>query len=201
MIGSVPRFLRTAGSDFPAHTGYLRTRPARVAYWKERLAALPGRSKVGISWRGGAPSTRRSLRSIPLDEWRGVLRLRGVDFVSLQYTECGDEIADLARTADVRVHHWTEALADYEETAALVSALDLVISVQTAVVHLAGALGVPTWALVPETPEWRYGERGDTMPWYPSVKLVRKQRGEDWSGVLARVEERLAPALEDARRA
>jgi tetratricopeptide (TPR) repeat protein len=198
MIGSVPRFLRTARADFPAHAGYLRADPARAAYWKERLAALPGRRKIGISWRGGAPSTRRSLRSIPLDEWRRVLRLDGVDFVSLQYTDCGDEIAEVARAADVRVHHWPEALGDYEETAALVSALDLVISVQTAVVHLAGALGVATWALVPETAEWRYGEHAETMPWYPSVKLIRKQRGEDWSGVLARVEARLAAHLEGA---
>jgi tetratricopeptide (TPR) repeat protein len=198
MIGSVPRFLRTARADFPAHAGYLRADPARAAYWKERLAALPGRRKIGISWRGGAPSTRRSLRSIPLDEWSRVLRLDGVDFVSLQYTDCGDEIAELARAADVRVHHWPETLADYEETAALASALDLVISVQTAVVHLAGALGVATWALVPETAEWRYGEHAETMPWYPSVKLIRKQRGEDWSGVLARVEARLAAHLEGA---
>jgi tetratricopeptide (TPR) repeat protein len=198
MIGSVPRFLRTARADFPAHAGYLRADPARAAYWKERLAALPGRRRIGISWRGGAPSTRRSLRSIPLDEWGRVLRLDGVDFVSLQYTDCGDEITEVARAEDVRVHHWPEALGDYEETAALVSALDLVISVQTAVVHLAGALGVATWALVPEIAEWRYGEHAETMPWYPSVKLIRKQRGEDWPGVLARVEARLAAHLESA---
>jgi hypothetical protein len=196
-IGSVPRFLRKSGSDFPAHPGYLRADPARVSYWTERLAALPGRRKVGISWRGGAPSTRGSLRSVPLEQWRGVLRLAGIDFVSLQYTDCSAEIAEVAASSGTRVHHWREALDDYDETAALVSALDLVISVQTAAVHLSGALGVATWALIPETPEWRYGEEGEAMRWYPSVTLVRKQRGEDWTHVLARVEQRLASALGD----
>jgi tetratricopeptide (TPR) repeat protein len=194
LIGSLPRFVRHARADFPAHTGYLRADPARVRHWKERLARLPGRRKVGISWRGGAPSTQRSVRSIPLEQWRGVLQLRDVDFISLQYTDCSHEIASVARDGQACVHHWREALDDYDETAALVSALDLVISVQTATVHLCGALGVTTWALISDTPEWRYCESGDTMPWYPSVRLLRKQRSEEWPDVLAEVAKCLAPA-------
>jgi tetratricopeptide (TPR) repeat protein len=192
MAGSLPRVLRSARADFPAHTGYLRADPARVRHWKERLASLPGRRKVGISWRGGSASTQRSVRSIPLEFWRGVLQLPGVDFISLQYTDCSEEIAKVASDGEARVHHWREALDDYDETAALVSALDLVVSVQTAIVHLAGALGVATWALISSTPEWRYGEAGETMPWYPAVELLRKQRGEDWTDVLGAVANRLA---------
>jgi tetratricopeptide (TPR) repeat protein len=192
MAGSLPRVLRNARADFPAHTGYLRADPARVRYWKERLASLPGRRKVGISWRGGSASTQRSVRSIPLELWRGVLQSPGVDFISLQYTDCSEEIAKVASDGEARVHHWREALDDYDETAALVSALDLVVSVQTAMVHLSGALGVATWALISNTPEWRYGEAGETMPWYPTVQLLRRQGGEDWPDVLGAVEKRLA---------
>ena len=197
-IGSLPRFLRSDLARFPAHDGYLRADPERVRYWRERLAALPGKRKVGIAWRGGLPSTRRNLRSIPLAEWDAVLGVPDVDFVSLQHTDCADEIAAAEESMNARVHHWPEALADYDETAALVSALDLVVSVQTAMVHLCGALGVPAWALIPETPEWRYGESGESMPWYPSVRLVRKAAGEAWPAVIARVAQRLAAPDRDA---
>ncbi|HEX2827155.1 MAG TPA: tetratricopeptide repeat protein [Burkholderiales bacterium] len=186
-IASLPRFLRRSRAAFPAHGAYLHADPARVEHWRARLGALPGRLKVGLSWRGGLPSTRRNLRSIPLPDWVDVLRIPGVDFVSLQYTDSTREIEELSRESDVTIHEWKDAIADYDETAALVAALDLVISVQTSVVHLAGALGARTWALIPEVPEWRYGEHGDTMPWYPSVTLWRKQRGEEWVCVLARV--------------
>jgi tetratricopeptide (TPR) repeat protein len=197
LAGSLPRVFRNARADFPAHDGYLRADPARVRHWKERLASLPGRRKVGIAWRGGGASTQRSLRSIPLEQWRGVLQSAGVDFISLQYTDCSEEIAQVAGDGEALVHHWREAIDDYGETAALVSALDLVISVQTAMVHLCGALGVATWALISNTPEWRYGEAGETMPWYPTVQLLRKQRGEDWADVLGEVARRLAlPGVE-----
>jgi hypothetical protein len=190
-IGSLPRFLRRSLDAFPAHDGYLRADAARIAHWKARLAALPGTRKVGLSWRGGLPSTRRSLRSIPLEEWIDVLRIPGVDFVSLQYTDCAVEIDEAAQRAGVAIHVWKDALADYDETAALVSAVDLVISVQTSIVHLAGALGAPAWALIAEVPEWRYGEDGETLPWYPSVKLLRRRAGEDWRRVLAQVAAKL----------
>ena len=186
-IGSLPRFLRNKREDFPRHRGYLRAEPGRIAYWRERLAALPGRIKVGISWRGGAPSTRRSVRSIPLQMWAPVLTLQDVDFVSVQYSDCAEEIAQVRSTLGVAITHWPQAIDDYDETAALVAALDLVISVQTAVVHLAGALGQRVWALISAVPEWRYGAAGDVMPWYPSVKLIRQQTLGEWSSLMNRL--------------
>jgi tetratricopeptide (TPR) repeat protein len=193
-MGSLPLHLRRDLGEFPAHHGYLRAEPARVGYWKARLAALPGARRIGISWRGGTPSTRRNLRSIALEQWSALLKTAGASFVSLQYTDCAEEIAEVSRRHRVDIYHWPDALADYDETAALVAALDLVISVQTAVVHLSGALGMPAWTLIPEVPEWRYGEEGETMPWYPSVTLMRKQRGEEWKSVLDSVVQRLASA-------
>jgi tetratricopeptide (TPR) repeat protein len=190
-IGSLARFLRRAPGDFPLHSGYLRADPQRVCFWRERLAALgPGRT-VGLSWRGGVATTRRHFRSIPLESWLPLLRLEGVHFVSLQYTDCVQELETLRARHGVLVHHWPEAIADYDETAALVCALDSVASVCTALVHLAGALGRPALVLVPAVAEWRYGRTGPRMPWYPSVELVRQRRLGDWAPAIEEVAARL----------
>ncbi len=190
--GSIPRYRRRSLADFPSHDGYLRADPGRVGYWRERLAALPGAVKVGISWRGGAATTRRSLRSIPLAAWAPVLGVPEASFVSLQYTDCAAELAALRAGSGFEVQHWPEAIDDYTETAALVSALDLVVSVQTAVVHLAGACGATAWVLIPRAPEWRYMEQGDRMPWYPSVTLFRQTAEREWEGPLRSVAQALA---------
>lgn len=190
-IGSLARFLRRAPGDFPLHSGYLRADPQRVCFWRERLAALgPGRT-VGLSWRGGVATTRRHFRSIPLESWLPLLQLEGVHFVSLQYTDCVQELETLRARHGVLVHHWPEAIADYDETAALVCALDSVASVCTALVHLAGALGRPALVLVPAVAEWRYGRTGPRMPWYPSVELVRQRRLGDWAPAIEEVAARL----------
>jgi hypothetical protein len=197
-IGSLPRIFRTSRSAFRAHDGYLRADPERIAYWSAQLATLPGRLKIGISWRGGLASSRRSLRSIALQQWLPILSVPGVDFVSLQYSDPEGEREALQR-ADVRVHQWQEAIDDYDETAALVCALDLVVSVQTAVVHLAGALGREVWALIPATPEWRYGSHGSSMPWYPAVRLIRQPKLGDWGPVVEMVAVELQARTEPTR--
>jgi Flp pilus assembly protein TadD len=191
-IGSLPKFFRRRGTEFPDHDGYLRADDRRIAHWKQKLAALPGRLKVGISWRGGLASTRRSLRSIPLHQWGTLLCVPDVDFVSLQYSDPEGEASALLAHSGVRLEYWRDAIDDYDETAALVTALDLVISVQTAVVHLAGALGQEAWALIPAAPEWRYGLSGTSMPWYPAVRLFRQTQPGNWKPVLETVTTELA---------
>ncbi len=148
--------------------------------------------KVGISWFGGAASTRRDTRSTQLPDWLPVLSQTSCSFVSLQYGECRDEIAELASRSGIGLHHWQMALDSYSETAALVGALDLVISVCTSVVHLAGALGKRAWVLVPVCPEWRYLGAGNRMPWYPAVQLFRQHTLGEWQPVIAAVRARLA---------
>jgi tetratricopeptide (TPR) repeat protein len=190
--GSLPGFFRRRAADFPAHAGYLRPEPSRVDYWRERLAAIgPGR-KIGIAWRGGMDSTRRSLRSIPLTQWLPLLRQPGPVFVSLQYGDCDAEIDALEKATGCVVHHWPQAAGDLDEVAALICALDLVVSVQTATVHLAGALGRPAWVLVPAVAEWRYLAQGAAMPWYPSVRMFRQPADANWSPVMAAVAARIA---------
>ncbi len=173
-IGSLPLHLRRSAAAFPRAEPYLSADPVRVAHWRERLALLGPGPKIGISWTGGVRKTRRALRSIALPDWLPVLSMPGARFVSLQYTpEASSEVADLEARHGIRVAHWPEAIDDYGETAALVCALDLVVSVCTSVVHLAGALGRPVWVMAPYSPEWRYGFAGETMPWYSSVRLFR----------------------------
>lgn len=199
--GSIPRFLRRDPGDFPRHDGYLKADPPRVAAWRERLSRLGPGLKVGIAWTGGVRKTRRALRSIPLEQWLPILGAPGTRFVSLQYTaDAGVAVAALREQHGVRVEHWTEAIDDYEETAALACALDLVISICTAVIHLGGALGRPVWVMAPYSPEWRYGFSGDTMPWYPTVKVFRQPAFGEWRPVISSVAtelKRLAGARAD----
>ena len=187
-MGSLPLFLRRSAADFPHHQGYLRADEERVARWRARLAQLGPGLKIGISWTGGVRKTRRALRSIALAQWLPILSTPGARFVSLQYTgEAAGEAAAMESRHGIRIEHWADAIADYDETAALVCALDLVVSVCTSVVHLGGALGRPVWVMAPYSPEWRYGFSGEAMPWYPSVKLFRSPTFGQWQPVIESV--------------
>lgn len=185
--GTLPRYLRRSAEEFPRHTGYLRADPARVAHWRERLHTLGPGLKVGISWRGGTHQTRAPLRTIALRDWAPIFAVPGVRFVNLQYGDSEAELSD----APVAVAHWRDALDDYDDTAALVCALDLVVSVCTAVIHLAGALGRPVWIMAPASPEWRYGVTGDKMHWYPSSRVFRQNEPHAWAPVVSRIADEL----------
>jgi hypothetical protein len=185
--GSLPGHFRRQWSDFPQHTGYLRADASRIACWCQRTRELGAGLKVGIAWRGGSASTRRELRSTRLDQWLPILQQKDCHFVSLQHGGGDVETAALAATHALTVHHWQEAIDAIDETAALISALDLVVSVQTATVHLAGALGRPAWVLVPAVPEWRYLQDSATMPWYPAVLLFRQRQAGRWEHVMRQV--------------
>ena len=187
-FGSLPLYYRPSAAAFPRREGYLRADPDRVSAWRRRLTTSGHILTVGISWQGGTASTRAALRSVPLEQWLPVLTLPGVRFVSLQYTRDAQQAVDAFRqNYGVSVAHWPEAIADYDETAALVSALDLTVSVCTSIVHLAGGLGRPVWVMVPRNPEWRYGHVGETMLWHPSARLFRQQQVGDWQPVISAV--------------
>ncbi|MDP1672632.1 MAG: tetratricopeptide repeat protein, partial [Burkholderiales bacterium] len=190
--GSLPRHFRNGLQEFPAHSGYLKPDPQRVEHWRQRLAALGPGLKVGISWRGGVAVTRRGRRSLDLTQLLPVLSVPGVHWVNLQYGDRGAEIAEFASAQKIAITDWPEAIdGDYDETAALVSALDLVISVCTSIIHLTGALGRPAWVLTPRIPEWRYGLERDTMPWYPAVRLFRQSERGEWQPVITEIQGRL----------
>ncbi len=190
--GSLPRHFRNGLQEFPAHSGYLKSDPQRVEHWRQRLAALGPGLKIGISWRGGVAVTRRGRRSLDLTQLLPVLSVPGVHWINLQYGDRGAEIAEFASAQKIAITDWPEAIdGDYDETAALVSALDLVISVCTSIIHLTGALGRPVWVLTPRIPEWRYGLERDTMPWYPAVRLFRQPERGEWQPVITEIRGRL----------
>jgi tetratricopeptide (TPR) repeat protein len=189
---SVPGYLRNSIRDFPPHQGYLRPDAERTMFWREKLSALGVGLKVGISWRGGTVYTNRSRRTLTLAQLQPLLALPGVHWVNLQYGERTAEIAGFKAAHGIHITDWAEAIdGDYDETAALVNELDLVISVCTSVIHLAGALGRPVWVMVPLAPEWRYGLEGETMPWYPTARLLRQTEAGSWDGVVKRASEQL----------
>ena len=187
--GSLPGIYRRELRDFPQEVGYLRADAAAIQRWKERLAGtgVDDRLHIGLSWRGGVQSTNQTGRSVPVEAIKSLLALRRFDFVSLQYGAQAADLALLNAGSAAGVLDWPEAHTVFDETAALVAALDLVITVDTTIAHLAGALGKPTWVMVPHNPEWRYLCEGRTMPWYPTMRLFRRRRGRDWADTIAEI--------------
>jgi len=183
-VGSLPMRLGLTPGALPA--GYLRADPALIEHYRARIAALGARTVIGLSWRGGTRRSRQGMRSIEPGSLMPVLHTPGAQCVNLQYGECEADLV-LLRELGGTVHHWPEALADYDHTAALVCALDLVVSVCTAVIHLGGAMGRPVWVMAPFSAEWRYGCSGPRMAWYPSVTVFRQPRPRDWASVIAAV--------------
>jgi hypothetical protein len=151
---------------------------------------------VGIAWRGGTLRSRQLVRSIPLPLWAPLLRHQDIAFFALQYGDIAAELTDLRVRSGVTVKQLGTAIDDLDELAAIIGALDLVVSVDNTVAHLAGALGQPVWTLLPESPEWRYPRSGVAMPWYPSMRLIHRMPGEGWEPALGRV----AIALDDKLR-
>lgn len=194
--GSLPHFLRPETASFPQRERYLLPDPARVQLWRERFAALGPGLKVGISWRAGGKPSEQVRRTTDLALWRRIFALPNVQFINLQYGQATEEIAR-AREWGVTIHDWedADALTDLDGLAAMICAMDLVVSVGNTTVHLAGALGAPAWSLVAANPSWRWMDDGDRVPWYTSVRLFRQQRGTTWPSVLDRVHRELCEKL------
>ncbi len=162
---------------------YLSPEPARVALWSTKLPNKDG-LRVGICWRGSAKSPVDRGRSFGLAEFRGICELGGVQLVSL-YKGDGDT-ASLGETGVTRVEWPLRPFDDdgaFLDTAAIMVNCDLVISSDTAIAHLAGAMGLPVWLALQKTPEWRWLLERTDSPWYPTMRLFRQQRDGDWAGV------------------
>ncbi len=186
-IGSLPAHFRRARVDFPARGGYLMADPARIEGWR-RILDTPGKPvRIGIAWRGGTLRNRQLLRSTQLADWIPVIGQREFEFVSLQYGDCKAELLELRDRHHVAVREAGDAASNLDELAAVISALDLVISVDNTVAHLAGALGQPLWVLLPFSAEWRYPHSGNATPWYPSARLFRQVQPRDWIPVMQQV--------------
>jgi tetratricopeptide (TPR) repeat protein len=192
---SLPLAFGTTLETIPHPTRYLAADPATVAAWRRRLALLPG-LRVGLCWAGNPRPDQPSAhlidrrRSTALAQYAPLAQVAGACFVSLQKGEPAAQAAG----ARLPLHDWTDALDDFADTAALIEALDLVITVDTSVAHLAGALGKPVWILNRFDSCWRWFLYRYDSPWYASARLFRQPAHGDWDSVIAAV----AAALREA---
>ena len=185
---SLPRIFRTRLETIPAAVPYLRPPAEALARWTKKLARLPG-LKVGLVWAGNPDHVNDMRRSLDLKQLAPVLDVPGVSFVSLQV---GPRSADLKAHRERKILDLAPDLTDYVETAAAVCALDLIISVDTSVCHLVGALGKPIWVPLPWVTDWRWLLGREDNPWYPTMRLIRQKRGEDWAEIMPRAAKDLA---------
>lgn len=184
-MGSLGHAFRSSEADFPG-TPYLKAEPSDRGKWAAKLGARSTRPRIGISWRGGTAATRQVARSLDLASFVDLLDLPDCELVSLQYGDVADEIEAVNRGRDHPIRYFpAQDISAFTDLAGLIDNLDAVVSVQTSVVHLSGAMGKPCFVLLPTDPEWRYQLRGETMPWYGSVRLLRQQTAGDWRDVLA----------------
>jgi tetratricopeptide (TPR) repeat protein len=181
---SLPGILRTMPNTVPAAVPYLFADPQRISYWREELEPTAG-FRVGIVWRGNADQATERFRSVPLEQFARLARIPGVCLFSLQ-KESG---ADSAGFPLVDLSNY---LTDFQETAAIVANLDLVITRDTAVAHLAGGLGKPVWLALSAVPDWRWMRDRLDSPWYPSMTLFRQRQLGQWAPVFEAIAERLA---------
>ena len=186
----LPWAFETRMDSIPATVPYLRADLTQAAAFRRRMQELPG-LKVGLVWAGEPRPTmpgatlvdrRRSMTLAALAPLAGV---PGVVFVSIQKGAAAAQAA--SPPAGMVLHDWTDELVDFSATAALMTALDLIISVDSAPVHLAGALGRPVWLLNRADADWRWLQERDDSPWYPTLRQFRQARPGDWDGVVAQV--------------
>ncbi len=187
---SLPRAFATTLANIPNIVPYLQADAEDARRWQRRLADHCSIVKVGLVWAGKAAHKNDRNRSMKLARLAPLAQAPGVLFFSLQKGEAAVE--GKTPPASLELIDWTEELKDFADTAALIANLDLVIAVDTAVAHLAGAMGKPVWTLLPFVPDWRWMLERKDSPWYPSMRLFRQPSLGDWDSVVTRVAEALS---------
>jgi len=187
-LGSLPLAFKTEAPTIPASIPYLRADDARLAKWRAKIEALPGK-RVAIAWAGHAGHANDRNRSIALKLLEPLFAVTGISFVSIQ-RELRDD--DAARIAQHGITQLGDELADMADTAAVIALADLTIAVDTSVVHLAGAMGRSVWVLLPFSPDWRWTLGGERSPWYPQARLFRQPALEDWPAAIAKARDALS---------
>jgi Flp pilus assembly protein TadD len=190
---SLPHIFHTSRDTIPQLIPYLQPNRASVEAWHKKLHKIDRgtRYRIGVVWAGNPAHNNDRNRSIPFDVFGSLFDITEVSWVSLQVGKRRD---DLTRTPD-KVIDISGDLVDFAETAGVIANLDLVITVDSAVAHLAGAMGRKTWLLLPTNPDWRWQLDREDSPWYPTLYLFRQREMGNWSEVLARVKESLAKLL------
>jgi tetratricopeptide (TPR) repeat protein len=192
---SVAAVLGIDASNIPADVPYIDVDGAHLRAVADEVASLAlGKRKVGVAWGGGRHNANDRRRSCPLALLSSLFEIGDVAWFSLQKSDGEEEIAGVP-SAERLLR--LDARNDFDRTAALAAAMDLIISVDTSIAHLAGALARPTWILLPFAPDWRWLTAGDETPWYPTARLFRQPRRGDWASVAAEVRASLAKWVAD----
>ena len=189
-LSSLPLVMGTTFETIPANVPYLHANPDRVAVWRQRLAEkAQGRPAVGLVWHGRPTNSINQTRSMPLGALTPVLELDHILPVSLQVGAGSEQLSQ--HPARSRVFDAAPMLSDFGETAALMTALDHVVTIETAAAHLAGGLGRPAHVLLPHVADWRWLEKREDSPWYPTLRLLRQEEPGDWHAVARRAADEL----------
>ena len=181
---SLPLMFNTTPANVPAPVPYLRADPARVDSWKERVRRNDTKPKVAIACSGRAAHPYASRRQVSLDRFAPLAEFAHVFLVQ---KDLRDEDRGALYAGDLKIDDLGDEIADFADSAAILMNMDLVISVDTSLVHLAGALGRPVWILLADVPDWRWMLDRPDSPWYPTARLFRQQKAGDWEGVFSRV--------------
>jgi len=178
-------YLRKTFDDFPARHSYIRADAGKTEAFRQRYREPGKEFVVGLAWRSVNPKIGRK-KSVAPSVLAPLTAVSGVQFIDLQYGDTEEDLAAIkARTGvDILHDHSFDQIEDLDTFAAQVAALDLVISISNTTVHMAGALGIPTWVLVPYVPFWRWFMDRDDSPWYPSARIIRQAEQGDWAGVV-----------------
>jgi tetratricopeptide (TPR) repeat protein len=186
---SLPKLLGTTLQTVPAEVPYLHAEPRRVERWRKRLEGVQG-LRVGVVWRGNPKFQWDRWRSVPLEELEPLAGVERVRLVSLQRGHEAEQVRVLrGRVPVMELGEELDIEGSFLDTAAVMRCLDLVVSADTATAHLAGALGVPVWVALAKVADWRWGSTQRSTPWYPSMRLFRQERLEEWGTVFARLAE------------
>jgi tetratricopeptide (TPR) repeat protein len=186
---SLPRIYTPTPVEIPSAVPYLRADAKDAAMWRQRLADQ-SKARIGLVWAARPLLNNLRKRSMNLAKLAPLLRTSAARFFSLQKGEAAAQAKTLPPALELT--DWTDDLTDFADTTALIANLDLIITVDTAVAHLAGAMAKPVWTLLPFHPEWRWLLQPERTPWYPTMRLFRQPSDEDWDSVIAHVAEELA---------
>jgi hypothetical protein len=195
---SLPRIFGTTLASIPNRAPYLAADPVLKDVWHNLLPPGCDQLKVGLAWAGSATHTNDKRRSLALKQLAPLASATSVQFFSLQKGSAAQKAIEDA--GPLNVLDFSDKLTDFADTAALIENLDLIITVDTAVAHLAGALGKPVWVLLPFVPDWRWLLDREDSPWYPTMRLFRQTNIGEWDAIIARVAECLAEFLNDPAR-
>jgi hypothetical protein len=190
---SLPLRFNTTLKTIPADIPYIKADAVLFQKWKNRLSDDNPKLKVGLVWAGRPTFKLSHLKECPLRMFSPLAQIKDITFYSLQKGNGSEQAKNPPE--GMNLIDYTDEIQDFSDTAALIENLDLVISVDTSVAHLAGAMGKPVWTLLPFSPDWRWMLKREDSPWYPTMRLFRQPSHGDWKPVIERVKKELALAV------